>query len=1229
MQARDVDASSEIRYSIIEPATHPFWIDPLSGRISVRPDTGGVTQNGDDNKIILTVLATDGVHNATCKVEISVRDVNNHAPIFDIDKYDADIPEDAPIGTEVAAVRATDLDSGINAEIKYGIQKGAQEAFAIDNVTGVVTVAANLDYDKRNTYKIQIIASDLGMPSLTGTAELTVHVINVNDKKPSFTPPVQRAEVSADADIGTVVHNLIAVDPDITDNGLLVYELLQDRLLKAVDKNGKEVSSEGIFGSWFSVQPNGSVAVAQRLDRGRAAVLTLPVAVTDASALTLQQTEGELIINIVDVNRHAPVFGQPAYLLSLAEEQPAGTVLDTFTATDRETPIAAILIQPPSPYFEINNVTGVVKTTQSIDYEKVHSVNFTLVAYDSGVPQLSTSASVQVQILNVNDEEPTFAAQAYDATVPEHSPGGTRVLTVTAVDKDEGEFGEITYSLLGNLSSLFTIDPQTGVVAVADGADIDRELTADIWLRAAASDHAPAPAKRTTSVPVHIKVLDINDHAPVFSQQVYKSTVAENIRLDPPPAILQVLADDRDEGTNGKIEYKIVDQSEEGVFTVDPNTGIIYPAKPVLGNTTYQLTVTATDGAGAGPHVDTARVDITVLSVNKHSPVFVMPPPEQRQLEIPENAAQADYLITTIKATDEDTGENGRVSYYLKVDNQNVGETQEFSLDPDSGELRTKTFLDREHKAEYQLVIAAVDNGNPAQFESLRLLSVVLADDDDNAPRFQMPQYQFSIKENLPSGVIINTVKATDKDSGEHGKVYYHILEGNQEGAFILDRTQGVIRANISFDREKQSEYSLTVYASNNPILEHAAAILNAIDNSSEGHDLSISVVKVKVLDENDNEPRFLQQVYYAGIKHTARVNEPILSVVAEDPDLEENGTLIYMVAASNLYKFGASESSGSVVPSPFNISQDGVLMTAHYMAEYNQDRFVLDILAQELAPPHRQAKAQVYLWIIDRSSLIRMVVSRSCAAEVSGVQQRLAAAGQALLVPGRRLPLVQADRRYDDWCEIHLLAVDPSSYQVQPVERVLESIDARFDELKDVYQEYGVETLIAASASAKAPDSFDPALAALIALLIVLFTGIVTFIVVCACLKHWVIPPPSMQSSKGDSLARRRILEELSTTENPLWLETKLRPYEEQELTMNVFGDQLEQPQEPPQTDNTYATIQGSRTTERFGDYATLGGDSPTPLEAALGFQGSTFKPPSPDTPEPPPRPSAGLGQL
>ncbi|CAH2085946.1 unnamed protein product [Euphydryas editha] len=1221
VQARDVDTTSDIRYSIAYPPNSPFWIEPVSGRISVLGHA--VLNSTENNKIVLTVLATDGIHNSTCKVEITIRDVNNHAPAFETDKYDANIAEDAPVGTEVAAVRATDLDSGVNAEIKYGIQKGALDSFVVDNVTGVVTVASKLDFDRKNTYRIQIIATDMGIPSLTGTTELTIHVINVNDKKPSFTPSIQRAEVSADAELGTVLHTLIAVDPDITDPGQLVYELARDKVIRAVDKNGVEVTEEGIFGSWFAVYPNGSVAVSQNLDRNRAAVVTLPVAVTDASAPTLQRTDGELIINIVDVNRHAPVFGQPAYVERILEEQPIGSILNTYTATDRETPIASIVISPPSPYFEIDNVTGVVKTSQRIDYEKVHSLNFTLVAVDSGVPQLSASAGVLVEVVNVNDEEPQFERAAYDAELEEHAAARTSVLAVAARDLDEGEFGEVTYSLSGESSSLFSIDPTSGVITVAADGIIDREVTPELWFRAVASDKAPPHVRKSTSVPVHVKVLDINDNPPIFTQKVYKSTISENLQLDPPAAILQVLAEDKDVGINGKIVYSILQQSETGVFTVDPDSGIIYPAAAVAGGALYRLTVGARDAGGRGLAAS-ARVDIAVLRVNRHSPAFVEPPPDLRRIDVPEHAAQADYLVTTIKAIDEDTGDNGKVSYYFKVDNQNVGETQEFSLDPNTGELKTKTFLDREIQGEYQLIIAAVDHGIPAQFETLRLLTVVLVDDEDHAPRFLHRHHQLTVKENLPPGIIVGSVKAIDKDSGDNGKVYYHVLEGNQDGAFTLDRTQGVIRANMTFDREKQDEYSMTIYASNNPILEHAAAILNSIDNSTDSQDLSVTSVRIKILDENDNEPKFQEKIYYAGIKHTARVNEPIISVLAEDPDSGENGTLQYMVAASHLYKFGASQSSGSVVPSPFNVSQDGILTTATYMSEYNNDRFVLDIIAQELAPPHRQAKAQVYLWIIDRSSLIRMVVSRGCAAPADGVTRRLAAAARALLVAGRRLPLVQADRRYDDWCEIHLHAVDPETYQVLPVDKVLETIDSKYDQLKDVYQEFGVETLIAASATSKAPENFDPALATLIALLIVLFTGIVTFIVVCACLKHWVIPPPSLQSSKGDSLARRRILEELSTTENPLWLETKLRPYEEQELTMNVFGDQNEQNAEQPTLpDNTYATIAGGR-----GDYATLAGDSPTALHAALGFQGSTFKPPSPDTPEPPPRP-AGLGPL
>lgn len=165
-----------------------------------------------------------------------------------------------------------------------------------------------------------------------------------------------------------------------------------------------------------------------------------------------------------------------------------------------------------------------VKTIQRIDYEKIHSINFTLVAFDSGVPQLSTSAGVFVDVVNVNDEEPNFDHAVYEASVNEHSVVGTSVISVHATDDDQGkcsliydfymiinfnfnfwlqtgEFGEIRYSLAGQ-SPYFDIDPNTGLIIVAD--NIDRESVNDVTLRAVATDMAPAHLSKSASVPVSI-----------------------------------------------------------------------------------------------------------------------------------------------------------------------------------------------------------------------------------------------------------------------------------------------------------------------------------------------------------------------------------------------------------------------------------------------------------------------------------------------------------------------------------------------------------------------------------------------------------------------------------------------------------------------------------------------------------------------------------------------------
>ncbi|XP_077297943.1 cadherin 87A [Arctopsyche grandis] len=1257
VQAVDPDKTSVISYSLVEGLNSElFSVDSVTGKIGIQGTNGLDMTHVKEDHVTLIVQASDGIFNTTCRIEIVIKDVNNNAPIFEMNHYNASVSEDAPIGTDLIRVVASDMDSGMNSEIKYSIQKGAFEDFAIEKDTGRVTIASKLDYDRRNTYQMQIIAVDQGTPSLTGTTMLTVVVLNANDKSPYFSPQTQRAEVSVDAEIGTVIHKLTASDPDVLSFEDLKYDL-GFLPITAVDKNGKQVQETSVFRQWFQVEEDGSVKVVQPLDRNIAAVVTLPVNVVDTSATSMQISQGVLIITIVDVNSSPPSFRQLRFTERLVEEQPPNTTLATFHATDVESSISHYAIDPPNQYFQIDNVTGIVRSTQRIDYERVHQINFTVVAYDTGVPQLSTSVGVTVNVVNINDEEPVFdEATMYEAVLEENSPAGALVLTVHATDKDQGVFGEIRYSISGEQAELFTMDVITGELKVASGAIIDREVMDDIWLQAMAVDNAPVAVRKTASVPVHIKIKDLNDNSPVFGQRTYKASVAENLSLNPPAPILQVRAEDKDSSLNGQIKYTILDQTLPGAFSLDETTGVLYPSLPLSGNTSHHLKVSAVDRLGAGPHSDTAFIDINVDSVNQHSPEWVTPAKNESNFFIPENAAQADIVLMTVKATDQDLGENGRVTYYLKVGNKNVHETKEFTLDEISGELRTKVFLDREQKDEYQLVLVATDQGSPSRFESVRFINVYLNDSNDNKPQFPKDIYEFTVSENQPPSILIGTVKAIDKDTGDNGKVYYHIIDGNQKGMFSIDRTQGSIRTNYSLDREDKDEYTLTIYASNELILNgKSEEILNSLERKGPetandtkiyktDKEKTITQVEIRILDENDNPPSFEKEVYYAGVKSTAKSSEPILSVKAKDPDFEANGTISYFISASNLYKFDNVHSSGSIVPSPFNITQEGLLLTADFMAEYNQDRFVLNIMAQETQPPYRQTNADVHIWVVTAEQLVRIVFSSPCTQvnkQQSNVVSRLSNATRSIIVLDAIKHYVHPD--YKDWCDVHMHVVDPLTSRVLPVERVIEMIDGQYDHLKDLYEDTGIKTLEAASTSNKTnQESFDPALAALIAILIVLFTGIVTFIVVCSCLKQWVLPMPAENGmvEKGSVRERsRRLLQELSSTDNPLWAEHKLRLYEEQELTMNVFGennDGYPQSQDLPPVDNTYATIQGSG--ER--DYATLNaprssgqignaslssdshmGPNNISFEAMLGFQGSTFQPELPATPEPPPR--------
>lgn len=491
----------------------------------------------------------------------------------------------------------------------------------------------------------------------------------------------------------------------------------------------------------------------------------------------------------------------PKYYFKIREEQAVGTVLTTLQATDKDSPIAEFkLEQPANEFFEIEPLTGVVKIKSRIDYESVKTIAFSVIVTDAGVPQLSSKADISVDIQNINDNEPIFNTTAYTMEIDENSVEGTVVGHVLAQDADAEQYGEIEYEIVGEFQDVFRVNKQTGEIIVNNSTALDREVRDHFVITVVASDKAPAAIRKSTAISVQINLKDVNDNSPVFSQRNYPAIIAENAAINPPAAILKVSAVDKDSDKYGLVNYYILDGNSNGFFKLDPNSGILYPSRALeVGN--YTLRVEARDDLGSGPHSDTAEIFIYVHSINHHHPVFVMPALSNATVELPFNVVQADYLVMTVKATDEDSGLDGKITYHLQENGVVVQETEEFVIDSISGELRTRKSLDRKQQSHFKLVLYVTDQGQPNPFNTLTFLTILLVDMNENRPEFPDASnpYKFSVTENGEAHRRIGKIQAAIE--GHQDSIYYYMMLGNEAGAFAVDKTTGDIFTTKSLDR--------------------------------------------------------------------------------------------------------------------------------------------------------------------------------------------------------------------------------------------------------------------------------------------------------------------------------------------------------------------------------------------------------------------------------------------
>ena len=379
----------------------------------------------------------------------------------------------------------------------------------------------------------------------------------------------------------------------------------------------------------------------------------------------------------------------------------------------------------------------------------------------------------------MNDETPEFGEDSYAATIVENADPYTPIVTVFATDKDDGEFGEVKYSLAGTYKNAFEIGTKDGIITVIDPTVLDREKTDHITLQAVASDYAPFGGVKSSTVPINITILDVNDNQPVFVQHDFFATIVDNIPYYPDPSpIVQVTAVDADEGIHSRLFYSIIDGNDQQQFMIDSLSGIIYPNTSFFGQTgqEYTLSVEVNDESLENerwPNKDRATIRITIENVNTHKPEWVPDPPPNENVEIMEEENDPNTVVLDVDATDRDGGgENGRISYFIKQNNVNVAETNEFSIDQTTGEVRAKIKFDRERISTYELVLVARDHGTPISFETLRFVTVLIKDINDNLPMFpsSLTDVRFTVPEEEKPGYKVGRVEASDADEGKNGR---------------------------------------------------------------------------------------------------------------------------------------------------------------------------------------------------------------------------------------------------------------------------------------------------------------------------------------------------------------------------------------------------------------------------------------------------------------------------
>ena len=512
-------------------------------------------------------------------VSVEVVDVNDHSPVFSEKVKRLEISESVLPGARFQLQAAQDLDVGTNSVQQYRLNQNEHFRLEIrdrgkDGKIPILNLQKPLDRESLSSHRLLLTAFDGGKPPKSGTIQIIVDVLDVNDNYPVFTKDSYSVMLSENSPIGTTVLQVNATDLDEGSNGEVVYSL------------GSNVNDK--IRKLFEVDANkGYIVVKDVIDFETEDSYEIDIQASDKGSAPLT-TDKSVVVKLVDLNDNEPEIEVTSFSSALPEDSRIGTTVALVSVSDKDSGLNGkvvcsitaglpFTIMPSSQ----ENMYSVV-TKSALDREKRSQYDVTITAKDTGEPALTAEKTISVVISDVNDNHPEFLVSKYDFYITENNVAGAPMFSVKAVDSDEGNNALVSYRILkhegeiNKLASFLNINTENGEILALKSFDFEVAKTFQFKVRASDSG-TPSLSSNAT---VNVFILDQNDNAPVILYPTSTNGSAEGVEEIPRNVnaghlVSKVRAYDADIGYNGWLLFSIQEITDHSLFGLDRYTGQI------------------------------------------------------------------------------------------------------------------------------------------------------------------------------------------------------------------------------------------------------------------------------------------------------------------------------------------------------------------------------------------------------------------------------------------------------------------------------------------------------------------------------------------------------------------------------------------------------------------------------------------------------------------------------